>query len=161
MRSFCGLYFFLRMMIIFAANLPHYIAGKHFIQVPELPSYSVGVLLLITTLTMALAKPYKKTYMNYLDVLLLSNFTVLCFTLSLSSTWHAMQVIARVLIAVPLVIIISFAVSRWLKCLVRNFNLRSTSLNVEAPQSSVPNTPSASQSVVQPASTMLSLYGTM
>lgn len=90
MRSFCGLYFFLRMMIVFMAYLSHVIVGKHIIQVPELSSYSVGVLLLITTLTIALAKPYKKAYMNYLDVLLLSNFTVLCFTVSLSSTWHGM-----------------------------------------------------------------------
>ena len=160
MRSFSGLYFFLRMMVLFVAVLSYQV-GKHFLHVPELDIYSVGVLLLITTLTMALAKPYKKVYMNYLDVLLLSIFTVLSFTVSLSSTSHNMQVITRVLLVVPLVIFILFVVSKWFKYLVRKFSLRSAVFNVEVPQSSVPDTPSVSLSIVHSASTMHSSYGTV
>ena len=160
MRSFSGLYFFLRMMVLFVAVLSYQV-GKHFLHVPELDIYSVGVLLLITTLTMALAKPYKKAYMNYLDVLLLSIFTALYFTVSLSSIWHHMQVITRVLLVVPLVIFILFVVSKWLKYLVRKFSLRSAVFNIEVSQSSVPDTPLVSQSIVQSASTMHSSYGTV
>ena len=160
MRSFSGLYFFLSMVVFFVAFLS-YLISKHFMHVPKLHTYSVGILLLITTLTIALAKPYKKAYMNYLDVLLLSIFTVLCFTISLSSTWHTMQVITKALLVIPLMLFIFFAVSKWFKCLVRKFSLRRTLFNIGVPQSSVANTPSASQSLLQAASTMHSSYGTM
>ena len=160
MRSFSGLYFFLRMMVFFVAFLSDYV-GRFFMHVPELHIYSVGVLLLITTLTMALVKPYKKVYMNYLDVLLLSIFTVLCCTVSLSSTWHNIQIIAKVLLVVPLVLFSFFVISRWVKCLVRNSKLGSTLFNIKVSQSSVPNTPSASRSILQPPSTILHSYGTM
>ena len=141
MRSFSGLYFFLRMMVLFVAVLLYRVC-KHFFHVPELDVYSVSVLLLITTLAMALAKPYKKVYMNYLDVLLLSIFTALSFTVSL-------------------VILILFVVSKWLKCLVRKFSLRRALFNIEVPRSSVHDTPSVSLSIVQSASTMHSSYGTV
>ena len=160
MRSFSGLYFFLRMIVFIVAFLS-YLISKRFMHVPELNIYSVGVLLLITTLTIALAKPYKKAYMNYLDVLQLSIFTVLCFTISLSSTWHTKQVIIKVLFVIPLALFILFVASKWLKCLVRKFSLKSAVFNIEVPQSSIMNTPSASQSIVQSASTMHSSYGTV
>ena len=157
MRSFSGLYFFLRMLIFFVVFLS-YLISKHFMHVPKLHTYSVGVVLLITTLAMALAKPYKKAYMNYLDVLLLSIFTVLCFTISLSSTWHTMQVVTKVQLVIPLILFIFFVILRWFKCLVRKFKLRSTLFNIEMPRSSIANTPSPSHLTVQSSSTT---YGTM
>jgi hypothetical protein len=73
MRSFSGLYFFLRMIVYIVVYVTQSIAKKHVSE-----WYSAGVVLLIATLTMALVQPYKKVYMNYLDVFLLSVLTILC-----------------------------------------------------------------------------------
>ena len=37
---------------------------------------------MITALTLALIKPYRKNYMNYLDALLLSNLVLICFVMT-------------------------------------------------------------------------------
>ena len=157
MRSFSGLYFFLRMMIY--CCLPHAISVHH---VPDF--YSLGVFSLIITLIIALVKPYKKPFMNYLDVLLLSILTLVCFTASLCSTpilyWPTLQLIARVLLALPLVVIILFVVWRRFKGLTKCFSFRRAPLNIESPQNSTLNSPSASESIVKPTSTVFD-YGTM
>ena len=158
MRNFSGLYFFLRMMTCIVVCLS-YAIGRHIVSL----WYSVSILLLITTITMALAKPYRKAYMNYLDILLLSIFTILCFTASLRSEWHIIQVIARVLLATPLLVIILFIVLKRctiFKHLVKKFRLRIAPLHIEPSQSSTVDSPTASQSVIQPTSTVLG-YGTM
>ena len=43
--------------------------------------FSIGTVLMITALTVALIKPYQKSYMNYLDALLLSNICILLFSI--------------------------------------------------------------------------------
>ena len=151
MRSFSGLYFFLRMMVYFVGYLSQFI-GKHHNHISNW--YGVTVLWLITTLIMALVQPYKKAYMNYLDVFLLSILMVLCFTMSLHSTKPIMQLTVRVLLAIPFAVVVLFVAWRRLRYLVKNCNLRRATPNIEAAQSSTPS------SVMQPALTRLS-YGTM
>ena len=152
MRSFSGLYFFLRMMILLILCLSHAFGGHHISQ-----WYSVGILLLITTVAIALAKPYRKTYMNYLDTSLLSIFTILCFTVSLRSEWYAINAVARILLASPLVVTISFLILRKITNLLKKFRSRRTPPCIER---SLSSTPTASQSMRQPTSSALS-YGTM
>ena len=155
MRSFSGLYFFLRTV----AFLVMCALGRHHVS----QWYSVSILLLITTITMALAKPYRKAYMNYLDILLLSIFTILCFTVSIRSEWHTIQLIARVLLATPLAVIVLFIVLiRYtvFKHLVKKFRLRRAPLHIVPSRSSTVDSSTASQSMIQPTSTVLG-YGTM
>lgn len=147
MRSFSGLYFFLRMMFYFVAYAAYQL--NHIFQ-----WYSIGVLLLIATLTMALVQPYKKPFMNYLDVLLLSILMIQCLTLSLRTTWSI--TIVRVLFAIPLLVVFVFVIWRMFKSLAKCFRFRRAPL--QAPSSPTLNTPLLSESIVQPVSTVLS-YG--
>ena len=159
-RSFSGFYFFLRMMVYFVGYLSQFI-GKHHNHLSYL--YGASIFLLITTLIMALVQPYKRAYMNYLDVLVLSILTMQSFTLSLHSTKPVMQLVVRVLLVIPFVVVVLFVIWRRLNYLVRKCKLRRAPIDVEAaPCSAVTlNTRLASQSVVQPASTGLASYGTM
>ena len=153
MRSFSGLYYFLRMMVYFVTYVSHYIDKHH-----KFEWYSTGVLLLITTLIMALVQPYKKPFMNYLDVLLLSVLTIQCLTLPLRSRWS--YTIVRVLFVIPFVVAVVFVILRRFRNLAKSFSFRRAPLNIESPPSSTLYTPSASESIVQPVSPVLS-YGTM
>ena len=70
MRSFAGLYFFLRFVpFLFRIN-------KH-IVINAVWSYLVFIFL-ACTLLIALARPYKRMYMNVIDTLLLADLTLLC-----------------------------------------------------------------------------------
>ena len=64
---------------------------------------SIGIVLFISLLAMTAAKPYPKPYMNYMDVLLLSNYIILCYMLS--SGVHT-QLVSRILIATPIAVLI-------------------------------------------------------
>ena len=159
-RSFSGLYFFFRVMVYSVAYLSQFI-GKHHDHLSYL--YGASIFLLITTLIMALVQPYKKAYMNYLDVLLLSILTVQSFTLSLHSTKPVMQLVVRVLLVIPFAVVVLFVIWRRLNYLVRKCKLRRAPIDVETAPSSPVTLDSCSvpQSVVQPASTGLISYGTM
>ena len=68
MRSFAGLYFFLR--CLFFLYYPSQLFRIHF----SFGSYLV-LLFLFVTLLIAIARPYKETYMNIFDIVILANFT--------------------------------------------------------------------------------------
>ena len=95
MRNFSGLYFFLRIVPFLITAL---LINNSFAQ-----WYYYGTLFFITTLTIAFAKPYRKTYMNYLDAFLLSNHTLLSFIVLAGS--HMLQR-ARILLVAPILILI-------------------------------------------------------
>ena len=61
--------------------------------------FPVGTVCLITALTIAFIRPYKKTYVNYLEALLLSNLALLGFVIS--SEFH-MLLAARILFLTPI-----------------------------------------------------------
>ena len=72
-----------------------------------------------------------------------------------------MQLVVKMLLVIPFVVVVLFVIWRRLNYLLRKFKLRKVSPNIEAaPNSTVTlNSPSVSQSVVQPASTGLISYG--
>ena len=143
MRSFSGLYFFLRMIVYIIVYVIHSIAKHHVSE-----WYSAGVVLLIATLTMALVQPYKKPFMNYLDVLLLSVLTIQCLTLPLKTTWSI--TIVRALFTVPFVVVVLFTVWRSFKGLAKGCLIRRPPPNIEVSQISAVNSPSGSQSIARP-----------
>ena len=75
MRSFSGLYFFLVLLI----SMHNLLAIKIF-KVSRL--LYVTFIFLASTVLIAFIKPYKQTYMNALDTLLLAHLTVVCALLS-------------------------------------------------------------------------------
>ena len=70
MRSFAGLYFFLRF-------IPFFFRINKYTAVNVVWSYLVFIFL-ACTLLIALVRPYKKVYMNVIDTLLLADLTLLC-----------------------------------------------------------------------------------
>ena len=68
MRSFAGLYFFVR--CLFFLYYPSQLYKIHF----SFGSYLV-LLFLSVTLLIAIARPYKETYMNIFDTVILGHFT--------------------------------------------------------------------------------------
>ena len=86
MRSFAGLYFFLR----FA---PFLFRITKYIVINAVWSYLVCIYL-ASTLLIALVRPYKKMYMNVIDTLLLADLTLLCHFLtkrySNDTVWQVM-----------------------------------------------------------------------
>ena len=81
MRSFSGLYFGLRVLSTI------YLVTYRF-----LPQWTYeGILFMSTAMLIALVRPYKKTYMNVLDSLLLSLLTVNCLLLSISSKYSTIR----------------------------------------------------------------------
>ena len=77
MRSFSGLYFILRVLPFTYIGFGVYKLNLHL----TVWSYT-AFLFLTSTLLTAYFKPYKHTYMNVLDTLLLTNITIVCYLLS-------------------------------------------------------------------------------
>ena len=77
MRSFAGLYFAVRLMIL-ASNS---IASVLLISQND-PFLVRNIIFTITTLLVALCRPYKETYMNVLDTLLLAHLGISCHFMS-------------------------------------------------------------------------------
>ena len=94
MRSASSLHFLLKMMTVLVAALSH--------RVRHIPHYYfISILFFIGTLFVALAKPYRRPYMNYADALLLSLMTLVCYTL-----YFTMLQTERILLASPIAVII-------------------------------------------------------
>ena len=79
MRSFSGLYFILILLL-------YLVKGLGMTHMHYQPFFVSGILFSITTLTIALAKPYKKAYMTYLDTLILFNLALQSFIISSNVT---------------------------------------------------------------------------
>ena len=98
MRRYSSIYFFLRLFGYLIGYLSRFLNNK----ISKL--YFIGTLALFTTLIVALAKPYRKPFMNYLDIFLLTNLTLLCYTLSLGS--KTVYKLTWILLALPLFVLI-------------------------------------------------------
>jgi hypothetical protein len=104
MRSFAGLYFILRIAAYLCAVLSHLM--KSFLHINHW--VAVGILLFFTTLTIAIAKPYRKAYMNYWDIAILSHLTILHFVLSSRNN----LLLPRILLNIPILIFITILLRR-------------------------------------------------
>ena len=78
MRSFSGLYFFLRTAVYLITLFSHVIRSHIYIN----QLFAVGTVFFLTSLTIAIAKPYHKANMNYWDIAILSHLAILCYALS-------------------------------------------------------------------------------
>ena len=78
MRSFSGMYFLLRIMIYSAEAISKITLrlDQHFAQ---------GFVFTIAALLIALSRPYKKSYMNVMDTMLLSHMATLCYIITSTS----------------------------------------------------------------------------
>ena len=165
MRSFSGLYLFLGIMTYFTVLL------SHEMRVHINKWFAIGTLLFVITLVVTIAKPYRKAYMNHLDTLLLSDYTIFCYVLS--STFRTHLLVARMLITAPITVFVLVMVSRKLYkvselCIPK---LKSSMLvqkvvsclklpnTVESIQSPIANTPTSARPLIQPTSSVI-CYGT-
>ena len=107
-RCFSGLYFFLRVVILLGIFIV-----KQF-TMWELIWFPTGTLILVATLLVASCKPYKKTYMNVVDTLLLSYFGLLCYLMSVTYSFKKQYNIilpaVKILFLIPLAIFILYLV---------------------------------------------------
>ena len=78
MRSFSGMYFVLRIIIYFAATL-----GRITLHLNQ--HLTQGFVFTIAVLLIALSRPYKKTYMNVVDTILLSHMATFCYIIASTS----------------------------------------------------------------------------
>ena len=163
MRGFSGLYFLLGIIAYFIVALSRTMSSYLFIS----HWFAIGTVYFITTLAITIAKPYRKAYMNYLDTLLLSNCTILCYVLPFSLRT---QLVVRILITTPITVFIVSIISKKLygafksykcklksqQCLHKYFCCYTSNrmpTAVESTQSSTANTPTSTQPLIQPTST--------
>ena len=105
LRSFSGLYFFLRMAVFLVGLLSDRLLKiNNNIWMTDAIWFPIGTVLMITALTVALIKPYQKNYMNYLDTLLLSTIAFCC--LVLKAEIHVLMVIRLLFFTLILVLIL-------------------------------------------------------
>ena len=164
MRSFSGLYFFLRLMAYLPSLLCRLLSNYFDIN----KWFILGTFFCIASLFTAFAKPYRQPYMNVLDAFLLLNFALLNFIISAGG--H-MLLIARVVISTPIALFFliitlkkaHFAIIKVPQVFRNKFKLqyviewfRGTSYTAKRNQHTTHNT--AAQPLIQPTSTVIS-YG--
>ena len=150
MRSFSGLYFLLRMVVILVVTLIDSIPG---VSLDE-SWFLQGIIFSLTALFIALCRPYKKTYMNVLDSLSLSHLATLCHIISSNSFIHYLAFV-QMLILLPFVI---FVLSLIIKLIHRTCRLRTMWSPVQfLTYLKVKRTGVTAQQLIQPTTA----YGTM
>ena len=97
-RIFAGFHFILRLIVIIVWTL-----AQRFLKGGN-PWFSVGMMFTISSLIIALVKPYNQTYMNIVDCLILSNLSTICYILSQPVLGKVMLLSAKVIIVAPIVI---------------------------------------------------------
>ena len=107
MRRFASLYFFLRIAVLLVIWLTSSAVLRKLSCL-----YYVGILFSLVTLLVALAKPYKKSYMNNLDVLILFGCSVMCHTVALQTKQYEALLIERILLSMPLSLFILYVMIR-------------------------------------------------
>ena len=168
MRNFSGLYFLLGIIAYFTAILSHTMSSYLFIS----RWFAMGTVFFVITLAMTIAKPYRKAYMNHLDALLLSYCAIFCYVLPFS--YHT-QLFVRILITTPIAVFIIIIILKKLYGSVKSYKCKLNSqrcvhkyfccytskripVTVESTQNSTANTPTSTQPLIQPTSTVMS-YG--
>ena len=152
MRSFSGLYFFLKIAVYVVSSFSRAIT---FIE----NWFAIGTLFFFTTLTVAIAKPYHQPYMNYLDITILSHLAITCYALS---SGEGTLLLTRILVTIPITVFILTTILR--KCYgvskgyckvirMRKYcsnQSRSSPSTAESMQSSTVDYYTASQPLTQP-----------
>ena len=107
MRSFSGLYFFLRIIIIAVRFMSPFI----------LPNIWLCYAILYSSITLLIAyiKPYKRSYMNVLDVLLLANLSLLGIFVS-AGYFETQAIEVYILMLIPIAVLGLFVGTKLLLC---------------------------------------------
>ena len=117
MRSFAALYFILRPMIAVSSSVV-----SLFMVSNNDPYFPRNVILTVAALLIALCRPYKKTYMNVLDSLLLAHFGLICHLVSSYQGFHRTDNFVYTVIVMtvlPFVIFVLFLVHRALRIIFK------------------------------------------
>ena len=160
MRYFSGLYFILRIMpfliklIVWPFSIYH--ASIHW--------YYSGTVFFAIALIVGITKPYKRAYMNYLDILILSNLAVLYY--SFVSGAH-MLLLIRILLIIPILVFTTLMIIKTiticlggrslsqctcLKFIMRKIISLKTVIFSSKEQQFTINSPTAAQPLIEPTS---------
>ena len=124
MRSFSGLYYFVRLLVLITAYLSMKLStGGEWLS--DDMWFPIGTVFLTMAIVIALTKPYKKNYMNTLDVLLLSNLALLSYAI-ISSRFN-LSLTIPITMLIPIVV---FFLTFLLRLMVPLVNCLSTSAKV-------------------------------
>ena len=166
MRYFAGFYFILK-ITPFLIKLITWSLGRH----DEIIHwYYSGTIFLATALTVGIAKPYKRAYMNYSDTLILSNLALIYY--SFASGAH-MLLSFRIILIIPIsafIIIMIIKVAcfagrslsqcTYFKLIMEKVtSLRATIFFHKEEQRFTIDSPTEAQPLIEPTTTVLS-YGT-
>ena len=167
MRYFSGLYFILRIMPFLIKSIVWPFTIYH----ATIHWFYSGTVFFAIALVVGITKPYKRAYMNYLDILILSNLAVLYY--SFVSGAHMLQLI-RTLLAIPILVFITYMIIKTiticlggrslsqyncLKLIMRKIvSLKTVTFSSKEEQQFTIDSPTAAQPLIEPTSTTLS-YG--
>ena len=126
MRSWCGLYFFLRMIVYVVGIVSYGLLRGYTENVWILNEiwFPCGTVFMLTALTIALVKPYQKPYMSYIDSFLLSNLALCCFVAT-SKVFTFLMI--KILFAIPvlaLILTLLLRKARWASTFLKNLSQR-------------------------------------
>ena len=113
MRSFAGLYFGARVLLFFSDMITF---GLHISESD--PFFVRGIIIAITALLIVICRPYRKTYMNILDTILLLHFGLLCHLMSAEAGFKNSKTLAifiEVMIMLPLLCCVLFFTAKVLR----------------------------------------------
>lgn len=120
MRSFSGVYFLLRVMVFLAEE----ICRKMFKFNQPLAR---GLVFSIAALLIALSRPYKKTYVNIVDSILLSHLAILCYigeSLDHNSTLNRPYLdllLMQIMLFLPFLVVFLVTTYRLVRAIVQHF----------------------------------------
>jgi hypothetical protein len=106
MRSFAGIYFVTRFLLFFSNIMA---SGLHVSE--NDPYFMRNIVLAITLLLIAVCRPYKETYMNNVDTILLIHIGLLCHLVSVEDRFKNERILAvtfEVMIMFPFLCFILF-----------------------------------------------------
>ena len=102
MRSFSVLYFLLRVFVVLVVSVIYQQTDQPFAE-----WFLYGVAFLFTALFIALFRPYKKTYANVCDTLILTNLALLCYIMSSENdTKDHFAEITQTIILLPFIVLV-------------------------------------------------------
>ena len=112
MRSFAGLYFAARILLFLSGVIATVLKFS-----TDNPFFLKGIIITITALLIALCRPYKKTYMNVLDTILLLHFGLSCHLVSAENRFTAKNraISVEVMVVLPLLCCVLFLTAKILK----------------------------------------------
>ena len=102
MRSFSVLYFLLRVFVVLVVSVIYQMTDQPFAE-----WFLYGVAFSFTALFIALFRPYKKTYVNVCDTLILTNLALLCYIMSSENdTKDHFAEITQTIILLPFIVLV-------------------------------------------------------